>query len=405
MGWLSSIAIAQNPNSNPNAQAPWKLNGSQVDTTQFVGTINNVDLVFKRNNVESFRLLEDTAAKFFGNVYLDKFRIHPTPPPSSGPIQEARILTINPVGRIALSNLTIPQDDTYVCSYVTPWVFANGTTTDDDIALCPNFKSVTIAGDLTIGGITRLNTTAIGVAADNEIQLNMRSVGKEVGFRLLTIPSTATSSTKYAFQNRVITTNIIAYSVTNHSTNQDVFVVKGDGSVGIGTDNLNFSKLNVVAQNETGLTVATNHTGDYGYGIRSMVAKNKTKAFAVYNAETQEESFVVLGNGNVGIGTTAVNGAKLSVEGVIRARRVNVDAASIVWSDFVFEPNYNLMSLIQLENFIVKNKHLPDVPSATEVKEKGIDLAQMDAILLQKIEELTLYIIEQDKRINELEGK
>jgi len=109
--------------------------------------------------------------------------------------------------------------------------------------------------------------------------------------------------------------------------------------------------------------------------------------------------------GNVGIGTTAVNGAKLSVEGVIRARRVNVDAASIVWSDFVFEPNYNLMSLIQLENFIVKNKHLPDVPSAIEVKENGIDLAQMDAILLQKIEELTLYIIEQDKRIKELESK
>jgi len=153
MLWLSSIAIAQNPNSNPNAQAPWKLNGSQADTTQFVGTTNDVDLVFKRNNVESFRLLEDTAAKFFGDVYLNKFRIPPTPPPSSGPIQEERILTINPVGRIALSNLTIPQDDTYVCSYVTPWIFANGTNTDDDIALCPNFKSVTIGGDLTIGGL------------------------------------------------------------------------------------------------------------------------------------------------------------------------------------------------------------------------------------------------------------
>ena len=126
------------------------------------------------------------------------------------------------------------------------------------------------------------------------------------------------------------------------------------------------------------------------------------KAFAVYNAETQEESFVVLGNGSVGIGTTAVNGAKLSVDGTIRARRVNVDAASIVWSDFVFEPNYNLIPLIQLENFIVKNKHLPDVPSASEVKEKGIDLAQMDAILLQKIEELTLYIIELKKEMNKL---
>lgn len=50
---------AQNPNSNPIAQAPWKLNDSQADSTQFVGTTNDVDLVFKRNNIESFRLLED----------------------------------------------------------------------------------------------------------------------------------------------------------------------------------------------------------------------------------------------------------------------------------------------------------------------------------------------------------
>ena len=71
---FSTIGYTQNPNSNPNAQAPWKLNGSQADTTQFVGTTNNVDLVFKRNNIESFRLLEDTAAKFLGDVFLDKFK-------------------------------------------------------------------------------------------------------------------------------------------------------------------------------------------------------------------------------------------------------------------------------------------------------------------------------------------
>ncbi|PKP44946.1 MAG: hypothetical protein CVT95_09970 [Bacteroidetes bacterium HGW-Bacteroidetes-12] len=60
------------------------------------------------------------------------------------------------------------------------------------------------------------------------------------------------------------------------------------------------------------------------------------------------------------------------------------------------------MPLNEVENFITENKHLPDVPSATEVKENGIDLAQMDAILLQKIEELTLYIIELKKEMNKL---
>jgi predicted acyltransferase (DUF342 family) len=243
-----------------------------------------------------------------------------------------RLLSINPNGKLVLSNLTIPQDDTYVCSYVTPWIYANGTTTDDNIALCPNFKSVTIAGDLTIGGITRLNSTGIGVAANNDTQLNIRSVGKEVSMRLFTIPTT---TTKYAFQNRVTTPNIIAYSVTNHNTNQDVFVVKGDGSVGIGTD--------------------------------------KTTGFM------------------------------LSVEGDVRTRSIQVDASTLIWSDFVFSNEYKLNDLLEVENFIKTNKHLPDVPSEKEIKEKGINLAKMDAILLQKIEELTLYIIQQEKRIKELE--
>lgn len=66
----STIAYGQNPNSNPNAQGQWKLTGNNADTNKFVGTTNNVDLVFKRNNIESFRLLEDTAAKPSKNIQL-----------------------------------------------------------------------------------------------------------------------------------------------------------------------------------------------------------------------------------------------------------------------------------------------------------------------------------------------
>lgn len=73
------------------------------------------------------------------------------------------------------------------------------------------------------------------------------------------------------------------------------------------------------------------------------------------------------------------------------------------WSDFVFNDDYQLMPLNKVESFIEKNKHLPEIPSAAEVAKDGIDLAQMDAKLLQKIEELTLYVIQQQKRIEELE--
>ena len=94
--------------------------------------------------------------------------------------------------------------------------------------------------------------------------------------------------------------------------------------------------------------------------------------------------------GNVGIGTTAVSGAKLSVEGIIRARRVLVNNT---WADYVFETNYQLMPLADLETYITTKKHLPNVPTAQQVEKDGVDLGEINKILVEKVEELTLYII------------
>jgi hypothetical protein len=75
------------------------------------------------------------------------------------------------------------------------------------------------------------------------------------------------------------------------------------------------------------------------------------------------------------------------------------------WADYVFEPTYNLPTLSQVEAYITKHKHLEGVPSAAEVKEKGIDLGDNQTILLKKVEELTLYIIDQDKKIVKLQAE
>ena len=93
---------------------------------------------------------------------------------------------------------------------------------------------------------------------------------------------------------------------------------------------------------------------------------------------------------------------KLFVRKGIRTERVKVDVASGVWADYVFETEYKLRPLEEVENYIAKNGHLPDVPSAEEVENDGIDVAQMDALLLQKIEELTLYTIELERKLEEL---
>ena len=89
---------------------------------------------------------------------------------------------------------------------------------------------------------------------------------------------------------------------------------------------------------------------------------------------------------------------QLYVEKGIRSEKVKVDLKTN-WADYVFEKDYKLPTLTQVEQFITQNQHLPNVPSAEEVKTNGIDVAQMDEILLRKVEELTLYTIEQEKRL------
>lgn len=107
-------------------------------------------------------------------------------------------------------------------------------------------------------------------------------------------------------------------------------------------------------------------------------------------------------NGNVGIGTAARNDYRLAVEGTVGARKVKVTQES--WADFVFDPHYKLPTLLEVEQFIQKYQHLPEIPSANEVLEEGIDLGDMNKELLQKVEELTLYVIELKKE-NERQQK
>lgn len=107
---------------------------------------------------------------------------------------------------------------------------------------------------------------------------------------------------------------------------------------------------------------------------------------------------VLHSNGNIGIGTPAPE-YKLDVNGTIRADEVLITSEG---ADFVFEEGYRLPSLQEVEQHILENKHLPDIPSAAEMKEKGVGMADLQVRLLQKIEELTLYVISQQKLIDEL---
>jgi len=107
-------------------------------------------------------------------------------------------------------------------------------------------------------------------------------------------------------------------------------------------------------------------------------------------------------NGDIGIGTTNTFGYTLAVNGNIGCKEVKVEVSNS-WPDYVFAPEYDLKTLQELDSYVKEHQHLPEMPSAKQVMEEGIGLSEMNALLLKKIEELTLYIIQQNARIEALE--
>ncbi|HAR62556.1 MAG TPA: hypothetical protein DCS13_03745 [Candidatus Margulisbacteria bacterium] len=132
----------------------------------------------------------------------------------------------------------------------------------------------------------------------------------------------------------------------------------------------------------------------WGTDIRFYTHSDDAVTVASFN-----EVMRIKGNGKVGIGLTDPQ-YTLTVSGNVAAR--NFITSQAVWADYVFGKSYALMSLDKLESYIQEHKHLPDVPSETEVLKNGVNISDMQKTLLQKVEELTLYVIKQGKEINSL---
>ncbi len=119
------------------------------------------------------------------------------------------------------------------------------------------------------------------------------------------------------------------------------------------------------------------------------------------NGKTRVHGGILVDSGYVGIGTL-YPAHELDVNGTIRAKEVLVESD---WADYVFAKDYKLPALNEVESYIKDNGHLSGVPSAEEVKKTGVEVGTSTAILLQKIEELTLYVIQQQKEIEAMKCK
>ncbi|RFM32434.1 hypothetical protein DXN04_22370 [Chitinophaga silvisoli] len=235
----------------------------------------------------------------------------------------------------------------------------------------------------------------------------------------------AGSSYPFTVNNLVIqgangsSNDVVIATGTTPSAN---LVVKSAGLVGIGTTAPGY-KLDVLM-----------NSSQAGYAFRVMSADNR---FIVMNTKLPSGSFnsIVKANdqgiiysggtvgtgglviapwlagpagirmdslGNVGIGT-ANPVSTLSVKGTVTAMKLKVTQSG--WADFVFDPGYHVPSLYEVESYIKENKHLPDVPSAAVIEKEGQDVGEMNKILLQKLEEMTLQLIRLQREVDELKSK
>ncbi|WP_345145578.1 hypothetical protein [Flavobacterium ginsengiterrae] len=203
----------------------------------------------------------------------------------------------------------------------------------------------------------------------------------------------------------------------------DLFNILNNGNIGIGIVNPNH-KLEVSG---SGLFqgVITSSISDAGGGKiqlqnPSKISNGAASTWAIYNMTGPygnslqfwaydnlgcgtglcDNRFTMMDNGNVGIGSGNPQN-KLDVNGTIHSREVKVDLKE--WPDFVFKKEYILPTLEEVEKHIAEKGHLENIPSEEEVLKNGINLGEMNSKLLQKIEELTLYVIEQNKRLDKVE--
>jgi len=204
------------------------------------------------------------------------------------------------------------------------------------------------------------------------------------------------------------------------SSSTEFFRINHIGNIGIGTSNPS-QKLEVkgtvlsdkiisrstmslysTEENKTRRRLTFNtDDGDNNYIYNYDQVNSSFHTINIGGSHSLSSGLTILGNGNIGIQTPNPGSWKLAVNGKIRAKEIKVETG---WSDFVFFDNYKLPTLQEVENHIKENGHLKDIPSAKDVEENGIFLGEMDSKLLQKIEELTLYTIQQEKKIRELES-
>ena len=260
---------------------------------------------------------------------------------------------------------------------------------DQQILLLSNDGKVSLNGRLGIGASTPLTNLQIGPLWTFQDRPNSSIMGRNTYFNGTgEVRINTGTASRISFNNTgEILLQTTQKDVANSTIRWNTVTVAANGDVGIGTIATPKAKLEV---NGDFLASSATITGslDVGGTLRADLL--------------EVEGLSLPPNHDLKVNILTAN--RIRVEDLLCAHEVKVNRAPC-WPDYVFSDSYHLMPLQDLKLFVNKNKHLPEVPSAATVEENGIELGQMNAIMLKKIEELTLYILDLQKQIDELKSR
>jgi len=199
---------------------------------------------------------------------------------------------------------------------------------------------------------------------------------------------------------------------------KDAIIVGQDNTLASGSVNLGISSNSAAGIDIGasigfgGLFLSPGDIRDVGFGVIKGAKENSTlgdptgyMAFGTYTSSVGiKEKMRITSTGSVAIGTTDPKGYKLAVAGNAIAESMTVKLQAN-WPDVVFKKDYALMPLSEVKTYIDKNQHLPEIPAAAEVEKDGVNLGEMNRLLVKKVEEMTLYLIELNKTVKEQQSE
>ena len=401
------MAQIQGSGLTPSNQGVWGLQGNSGQNN-WLGTSDNTDLIFKVNSQERLRLqtngtitangiLHTNRLKVEGLTELDSVRtVH---------IRANRITSQNPGDTLLFfgdSTVVLDHSNNHIyTSYKLP---AGESETDRSLRIqCQTAPSPTPAGwtnhtilnqihgrvgigtaipqhKLHVNGNTVITGKLGVVTTSPQHRLDIRNTGGDYALRVQSDGTViAGKLTGSGSSGRLCVGDANHYikgawgagiSLSTFGAVDALFVEEGSGHVGIG--NLSPDAM-----------LDVENDGNSAHTITARVPDANTNAVEVFTNGKKE--FLVRG------------------DGFVYAREINVQVDNL--PDYVFKSDYNLMSLDDVESYVKRHSHLPDVPSAAEVDANGLNIGEMNSLLLKKVEELTLYLIEQNKMIQHLQDE